>query len=69
MNMFRNLLSLFLVIFALALVFTDPSKWDWFTRFGPDAVNFLTICVEFKPFVVGACIVVALALFMTRKAY
>lgn len=69
MNMFRNLFCAFLVIFSLGLLFTDPNKWDWFNRLGPDAVNILHICIQFRPFVVGACLVVALALFMTRKQY
>jgi hypothetical protein len=69
MNMFRNLLAAFLVVFALGLVFTDPNKWDWWIRLGPTAVNVLHICIEFKPFVIGVCVVLALALFMTRKSY
>ena len=69
MNMFRNLLAAFLLVFGLGLVFGDPDHWTWVDHAGPNAVDALRFCVQFKPFVVGACLVIALALFMTRKQY
>jgi hypothetical protein len=69
MNMFRNLLAAFLMLFALGLVFGNPDHWTWVDRAGPDAVDVLRACVMFRPFVVAGCIVVSLALFMTRKQY
>ena len=69
MNMFRNLLILFLMVFGFALVFSDPNNWSFIQRAGPQAVDFLKICATFKPFVIIACFTVALALFMTKKVY
>lgn len=69
MNMFRNLLSTFLLVFGLGLVFGSPQNWSWFESMGPVATDFLHICITFRPFVVAACIVLALALFMTKKQY
>jgi hypothetical protein len=69
MNMFRSLFALFLIAFAIGLVFGNPDGWTWWQRLGPSATSALSFCVTFKPFVVGGCIVVALAIFMTRKQY
>jgi hypothetical protein len=69
MNMFRNLLAIFLVVFALGLAFGDPDHWTFLDRGGPDVVNILHICIQFRPFVIGGCLVLALAIFMTRKQY
>jgi hypothetical protein len=69
MNMFRNLLILFLLVLGFGLIFGDPDHWTWLDRLGPTAVNVLKVCIQFKPFVVGACFIVSLALFMTKKIY
>ena len=69
MNMFRNLFAVFLIVFAIGLVFGNPDGWTWWQRLGPEATNVLNVCITFKPFVVGGCVVIALALFMTRKQY
>ena len=69
MNMFRNLLSLALFIFALGLFLGHPDKWTWVDAAGANAVYFIRFCITFKPFVAIGCIVAALALFMTRKQY
>ncbi len=69
MNMFRNLLCLFLIGFAIALLLSNPVDWAITQRFGGDVVEFAKICVDFRPFVAGACFVVALALFLTKKIY
>jgi hypothetical protein len=69
MNMFRNLLCLFLVGFGIALIVSSPSQWALAQRAGQDVISFLKICETFRPFVIGACWITALALFMTRKIY
>ena len=69
MIMFRNLLTLALFLFALGLVFGKPDSWTWVALAGAYPVNALRFCIEFKPFVDLGCIVVCLALFMTRKQY
>jgi uncharacterized membrane protein len=68
MNMFRNLLVLFLIVFGFALIFGQPDQWTFLDRWA-DAVNVLHVIITFKPFVVIACFVLALGLFMTRKIY
>ena len=69
MNMFRNLLCLFLIFFGTSLLVSNPSDWPFLQRGGPDLLNILKVCETFRPFVVIACYVVTLALFMTRKIY
>jgi hypothetical protein len=69
MNMFRNLLAAALLAFGLGLVFGSPEHWSWVDGIGPQAASALRACITFKPFVVGTCIVLALALFLTRKSY
>ena len=69
MNMFRNLLCLFLLAFGISLIVSNPSDWPWIQRGGPDLLEILKTCETFRPFVIIACFVVTLALFMTRKIY
>ena len=69
MNMFRNLLILFLVAFGTAFLVSNPSDWPFVQRGGEDLLNFFKICQTFRPFVAGACFITAVALFMTRKIY
>lgn len=69
MNMFRNLLALVLIAFAIGLAFGDPEHWTWVDRAGPNAVDVLRGCVQFRPFVIAGCVVIAITLFMTRKQF
>jgi hypothetical protein len=69
MNMFRNLLTIALVAFGAGLFFTDPDKWEWAAAGGPNVVEFLRFCTQYRGFVVAFCAVVATALWMTRKQY
>jgi hypothetical protein len=69
MNMFRNLFSLFLIFVAVSLVVSTPSDWPPLQRLGPDFLDVLKTLQTFRPFVIGACVVIAVALFMTRKNY
>jgi hypothetical protein len=69
MNMFRNLFAAALFIFALGLAFGDPDKWTWVDLGGATVVDAFRVCVQFRPFVIAGCIVVAVALFLTRKQY
>jgi hypothetical protein len=69
MNMFRNLLTVVLIVFGIGLYFGDPDKWTWVALGGPNAVTALRFCVEYRAFVVAFCAVVAVALWMTRKQY
>jgi hypothetical protein len=69
MNMFRNLLSLFLIFLGVAFIVSNPSQWPVLQRGGPDLIEVLKVCETFRPFVIIACFVVTLALFMTRKIY
>ena len=50
-------------------VFGDPDKWTWIDAAGPTAVYIVRESVTFRPFVVGACVVISTALWMTRKQY
>ena len=69
MNMFRNLLVLFLLAFGFSLIFSNPSDWTFIERGGPNVISFFKICETFRPFVCGACFVTAVALILTRKIY
>jgi hypothetical protein len=69
MNMFRNLLCLFLIALGTSLIVSNPTDWPIIQRMGPDVLNVFKVCETFRPFVIGACYVVAIALFMTRKIY
>lgn len=69
MNMFRNLLICFLLLFGFGLLLGDPEHWTWLDRAGPQVVDALHVCITFRPFVVIACFVISLALFMTKKKY
>jgi ABC-type transport system involved in cytochrome bd biosynthesis fused ATPase/permease subunit len=69
MNMFRNLLCLFLIVVGVSLMISNPSDWAPLQRLGPDFLNVVKGAETFRPFVIGACFVIAVALFMTRKQY
>ncbi len=69
MNMFRSLFCLFLIFVAVSLMISNPSDWPPLQRLGPDFLNVLKGAQTFRPFVIGACVVTAVALFMTRKQY
>ena len=69
MNMIRNLLCLVLLVFGIALLVSNPVDWALTQRLGGDALDFAKICVDFRPFIVIACFVVTLALFLTKKVY
>lgn len=69
MNMFRNLLCLFLIAVGICFIVGNPTEWAFVQRCGPNVLDVLKVCWTFRPFVVIACFVVALALFMTRKSY
>jgi hypothetical protein len=69
MNMFRDLLCLLFLAFGFGLIFTDPNNWSWAQRAGPGVTSFLHVCGDFKPFIIVACFIITVALFMTRKKY
>ncbi len=69
MNMFRNLLTLIFLALGIGLWVSDPTGWRWAAPAGAYVVNALNFLGEAKPFSVIILLVLALALFMTRKQY
>jgi hypothetical protein len=69
MNMFRNLLTLALIALGLGLWFTDPATWHWVDLGGVYAVDTVRFLADTKPFSVVILLVIALALWMTRKQF
>ena len=73
MNMFRNILTV--VIFALgtALWFVPTDQWKWLDFLGNEVGGQAIMAVDFlerlEPFSTILCLVIATALFMTRKQY
>jgi hypothetical protein len=69
MNMFRNLLTVILLALGIGLFMSDPGTWHWADPAGPMVVQALRFLGEMKPFSYIILLVVALALFMTRKQF
>ncbi len=69
MNMFRDLLILFLIGLGVTLMMTDPTDWKVVDAGGPYVVNAVIFLVAAKPFSYVICFALSLALFMTRLKY
>jgi hypothetical protein len=69
MNMFRNLLTMVLFGLGIGVWMTDPTTWKWVDPAGPYVVNAVRFLGETKPFSIIILMVLAVALFMTRKQY
>jgi len=69
MNMFRDLLILFLIGLGVALMTGDPTDWKVVSAGGPYVVDSIIFLVQAKPFSFVICYALALALFMTRIRY
>lgn len=69
MNMFRHIFTIAILAFGVGLWFLGPDDWKWADLGGPYVVNAISFCYQSKPFSVIICLVVATALFMTRKQY
>jgi len=69
MNMFRNLLTLALLALGIGILVSNPDDWKWAVSGGPYVVNALHFLGQAKPFSEILLIVVAVALWMTRKQY
>ena len=67
--MFRNLLTLALLALGVGLFLSDPTTWQWADTGGPYVVEALKFLQELKPFSYILLLVMAVALFMTRKQY
>jgi len=69
MNMFRDLFTILFFGLGIGILMTDPADWHWVEPAGPHAVDFVRFLSEAKPFSYVVCLVLGLALFMTRKQY
>jgi hypothetical protein len=69
MNMFRNLLTVILMALGFGVWLSDPTTWKWADPAGPYVVEALQFLAATKPFSVIILLVLALALFITRKQY
>ena len=69
MNMFRNILTVMFLALGLGLWFIPSDDWKWVDILGCQAVMALHVLDLMQPFTTIVCIVIATALFMTRKQY
>ena len=69
MNMFRNLLMVFLLLLGFGLMLSDPTTWHWADPAGPYVINALGFLNEMKPISFLMCFVLAVTLFMTRRQF
>jgi hypothetical protein len=69
MNMFRNILTVAFFALGTALWFVPLEEWNWVNLLGGQAVMSLEFLFKAQPFSTLICLVVATALFMTRKQY
>jgi hypothetical protein len=69
MNMFRNLLTIGCIALAAGLWFGKPDEWRWPIVGGPYVVNAISFLDQMRPLSEIVLLVIATALFMTRKQY
>lgn len=69
MNMFRNILTVACLCLGISLWVLPEDQWRWVDLLGSQAVTALNLMRAIEPFSSTVLIVVALALFMTRKQY
>jgi len=69
MNMIRNLLTLAIFALGIGLWFVPTVQWSWVNLLGGQAVMALDFMGKTEPFSSIICLVIATALFMTRKQY
>jgi hypothetical protein len=69
MNMFRNILMVTFLVLGLSLWFIPTVDWKWVDYLGGQAVMTLNFLSDAQPLSTIVCIVIATALFMTRKQY
>ena len=55
--------------FGLALWFLPIENWRWVAIFGSDAITYVDFLLKAQPFSTIVLVVIATALFMTRKVY
>lgn len=69
MNMFRHIFTVAFLALGIALWVVKLDDWAWVHILGPDAISVIVILLNFQPFSTLVCVVVAVALFMTRKQF
>ena len=69
MNMFRNILTVVTLAFGRRLYFLPIEDWTWLDAFGPEPITWVDLLLKAQPFPTIVLMVVAVALFMTRKQY
>jgi hypothetical protein len=69
MNMLRNILTVAFLAMGLCLWFIPVENWTWVDHFGGQAVMALDFLSKAQPFSTIIFVVIATALFMTRKQY
>jgi hypothetical protein len=69
MNMFRNILTAMFFALGLGLWFIPAGDWQWVDMMGGQAVVALHFMFDAQPFSTIVFLVIATALFMTRKQY
>jgi hypothetical protein len=69
MNMFRDIAILVLLALGIGLMVGDPENWTWVELGGSYALDALSFLIKGRPFSELICMVLALAMFMTRLKY
>ena len=72
MNMIRNILTAAIFALGVALWFlpnAQGQEWQWVNLLGGQAVMALNFLLSAEPISSIVCLVIATALFMTRKQY
>jgi hypothetical protein len=69
MNMFRNILTVASIAFAIALWYVKIDDWKWVNYFGEGTIQYIEFLISAQPFSTIVFAVIGIALFMTRKQY
>ncbi len=69
MNMLRNILTVACFAFAICLWYIPTDEWKWVDLLGGQAVLALNFIGKCEPFSTIIFMVIATALFMTRKQF
>ena len=69
MNMFRHIATVAFMALGISLYIVPQDQWQWVSAFGAQTVFALNFLFSAEPFSSIICVVIATALFMTRKQY
>jgi uncharacterized membrane protein YkgB len=69
MNQFRDITMFALIAIGISFLITEPENWNWISMCGGYVVSGVQFMATIRPFGTIICMVLALALFMTRIKY